>query len=108
MIVISENKTQPTNVADKRNVSLLILLLLFDSGFDISISYWNPDVFVLDSAELKGPAMPLHQLYTDSNCPTCTQQFLFELSFALPRPVLVCNINMWETRDPVRRCDICM
>lgn len=79
---------------------------------DVTTSYHNPDVVVvlvkltaetrlnLRPGDAFEPTLYWHRL---SHLYTV---FLFEFSFASPTMVLVCNINMYETRDPVSRCDV--
>lgn len=95
---LSFQERNTTNVANKRIVSLLILLL---DSLNISIHCWNPDVFVLWLDWNKRPC--------DSFAPTlywlklpylCATVFIW-IVLCLSKIGTYTNINAWETRDSV-------
>lgn len=112
-------QTQPTNVADKRNVShdyYRSFYLIVESRHFCQLleSLWglcSGQINRRDSAERRGPATPLHQLFTDSDCPALFYLiFFFDLNSALlsrERYLCVTNMNTCETRAAHSLCAAC-
>lgn len=101
-------QTQPTNVADKRNVShdyYRSFYLIEESRHFCQLleSLWglcSGQINRRDSAERRGPATPLHQLFTDSDRPPLFLFYFFlNLNSALlSRERYLCNKHeyVWD------------